>query len=192
MRYLVRLLNARHSTPEQADHISIDFNETVSKSGVSLKNFRVSEYAIEFDLFAENEEMLREVVRVLVSQNGQLLNVRDLSEEQEFSDKQHVVTLTRDLFNEQRYWECHEVMESIWRMEENPAEKDVQQGVILAASAMVHAQRNELSVCLSMLTRAVDRLKKSQWEDYLGLDVDALQEDLTKMLETKQVFSPRV
>lgn len=192
LRYLVRLSNTKHRKPEQVDHISQELNETASKFGASLRNFRVSEYAIEFDLFVKNVKMQEEVVQVLVSQNRKLLNLRELGEERRFKDKQHVIALTKDLFNEQRYWECHEVMESIWRKERFPDEKELQQGVILVASALVHAQRNEMIVCFAMVAKALDRLKKWNGKSYLGLDIVSLQQDLMKMLETKHVSFPRV
>ena len=121
-----------------------------------------------------------------------MLNVRDLGEEQEFKDKQGVVARSRDLFNEQSYWECHEVMESIWRKETIGAERDLQQGVILVASALVHAQRNEMNLCFGMVGKALDRLEKWHGKSYLGIDIGSLQEDLIKILETKHVFFPRV
>lgn len=191
LRYLVRLSNTKHRKPVQVDQISQELNEMASRLGASLKNFRVSEYAIEFDLFVKDVK-IQEVVKVLVSENGQLLNMRDLGEELGFKNKQCVVAATKDLFNEQRYWECHEVMELIWRKEKIPDEKDLQQGVILVASALVHAQRNEMIVCFTMVAKALDRLKKWHGKSYFGLDVGSLREDLMKMLERKDISFPRV
>ncbi len=101
----------------------------VEKFGISLKNFRISEVAIEFDLFTKEAESEKYAVKALVSEYGSLLSERNLSQEQaEVPSKQVTVQLGIELFNEQRYWECHEAIEDIWRNEKNPVERDTPAG----------------------------------------------------------------
>ena len=102
-------------------------------------------------------------------------------------DKEGVVRESVRLFNEQRYWECHETLEQIWRKERDPVEKAVLQGVILAASALVHAQKSENEVCLGMIPRALEKLGRWEKPTYYSVDVKQLMEALRRMLETKRI-----
>lgn len=46
------------------------------------------------------------------------------------------------LWNEQRYYDAHDVLEQLWLAEEDPAEARFYQGLIQAAGAFVHLQKN--------------------------------------------------
>ncbi len=189
-RYLVRVANVKEFKPGQIDEISSDLQKIAQKFGGDLKNVRISAYAIEFDLFTASEK-LDQVIKAL-SKHWSLLGVRDLGEEQIFTNKQEVVNTTKNLLNEERYWECHEVMELIWRRESNSSEKALQHGIILLVSALVHSQKNEESVCLRMLGRTLEKL--SVWKDteYYGLDIGKLRESIAKMLDTVNIVLPTI
>jgi len=189
LRYLIRLDNVKKCKPHQIREISIGFSKTTEEFGTLLKNFRISEVAIEFDLFAKDAESEKQAVKALVLEYGSLLSERRLTQEQSnVQTKQATVELVIELFNEQRYWECHEVMESIWRKEKDPVEKELQQGVILAASVLVHAQKGEEDVCFGMLPRTLEKLCFCEKQDYLGLNVDLLKNHLQEMLETRRIL----
>lgn len=193
LRYLIRLDNVEMCTPHQIGKLSGNFSRVVERFGTSLKNFRISEVAIEFDLFAKDAESEKQAVKALVSEYGSLLSERNLSQEVlEVQDKRATVQLVIKLFNEQRYWECHEAMEGIWRKEKDPMEKDLQQGVILAASALVHAQKDESDVCFGMLSRTLEKLSCWKERDYLGLNVDLLKNHLQEMLETRRILFQKI
>lgn len=192
LRYIVRLNNSKKSKPQQIHEISSELVRVVEKFGVSGKNFRISEVAIEFDLFANDDESKNRAIEALVLQYGPLLSERNLSEESKIQDKRAVVKLAKELFDEQRYWECHEVMEAIWRREKDPMEKDLQNGVILAASALVHAQKDEIGVCFGMLPRTIEKLACWKGRDYYGLGVDLLRTRLKDMLVTHDIKFQRL
>nr|MDG6923678.1 hypothetical protein [Nitrososphaerota archaeon] len=69
----------------------------------------------------------------------------------------------------------------------NAEEKAVQQGVILAASALVHAQKNEDDVCLGMIPRALEKLGRWSGSSYYSLDVKELKDMLNRIQETKHI-----
>jgi len=83
-------------------------------------------------------------------------------------------------------------MEGMWRKEKDPVEKDLQQGVILAASALVHAQKGEEDVCFGMLPRTLEKLSSFEKQYYLGLNVDLLKNHLQEMLETRRILFQRI
>ncbi len=187
-RYLFRIANKEKYKPEQISEVIAKYEKLSQKFGVSLKNFRISELAIEFDLFAKNEE----VVKSVVSELGPLLTERDLNDESPVLGKQAIVHSIIELFNAQRYWECHETMEVIWRTETNRLEKELQQGVILAASALVHAQKNENSVCLGMITRSIAMMERWKEERYYGMPIGSLKKFLKKTVETREISFPKI
>jgi predicted metal-dependent hydrolase len=73
------------------------------------------------------------------------------------------------LFNRGAYWESHEALEGAWRSSRSGFYK----GLILYASAFVHAERGNSLGTAAQLAKAVGELEPYR-PSYLGLDVDAL------------------
>ncbi len=76
-----------------------------------------------------------------------------------------------DLFNREEFWASHEVLEDDWRR----LGSDFYQGLILYASAFVHAVRGNPHGIVAQLDKAEDRLSRYS-PTYLGVDVKALLE----------------
>ena len=84
-----------------------------------------------------------------------------------------------ELFNAQEYWESHEVLEGPWREEGS----DFYQGLILYASAFVHAQRGNAHGIGAQLEKAERKLARYRpW--YLGIDVDAVLKHAVRCRES--------
>jgi uncharacterized protein len=196
-RYLVRLSNRKDFSPKQTLPLMIEFRKMVDGLGVVVKNMRVTEVAIEFDLYATDKAAMERSVSELSKQYGEVLLDRDLTDEEMkfpalYKDKVETVKESVDLFNEQRYWECHEAMEQIWRRETNTTEKSVQQGMILSASALVHAQKDEEKICLGMIPRTLAKLDAWKEETYYALNVGRLRRVMEEMLESGKVTFPKI
>ena len=88
------------------------------------------------------------------------------------------------LFNEERFWECHEILETVWHKSRG-AERDLIQGLILTAAGFVHYQKDEQDTCLSILARA--RAKLSGGERLDPLDVSRLIMRLDRILTSHRV-----
>jgi len=73
------------------------------------------------------------------------------------------------LFNGEDFWESHEILEAPWRVGRSP----FYHGLILVASAFVHAQRGNPHGVRVQLAKAMRRLDACR-PAYLGVDVDAL------------------
>lgn len=73
------------------------------------------------------------------------------------------------LFNARKYWESHEVLEGPWRANKSPFFK----GMIIYASAFVHAQRGNPRGVLKQLRKA-ERYLESYRPYYMGVDVDRI------------------
>ena len=75
-----------------------------------------------------------------------------------------------ELVNRGEYWESHEVLEGPWREHRS----DFLQGLILYASAFVHARRGNRHGIQAQLRKARDKLAGYP-SAYLGVDVEALR-----------------
>lgn len=73
------------------------------------------------------------------------------------------------LFNEGRFWESHEALEGPWRANGS----DFYRGLIIYASAFVHAQRDNPHGVVAQLEKAEAYLTPYR-PRYHGLDVDRL------------------
>lgn len=82
------------------------------------------------------------------------------------------------LFNEERFFETHEVWEQVWRAAP-PAEKDFYQGMIHLTVALYQAKRENWRAAHSQLRRAARRL--AAFEPARGdLDLRTLQESVRR------------
>jgi hypothetical protein len=64
------------------------------------------------------------------------------------------------LFNRGRYWEAHEALEVVWR-QAVPPERDLWQGLIQAAAAMLHRERGNRHGLLTQGAAAIQKLRRA-------------------------------
>lgn len=74
-----------------------------------------------------------------------------------------------ELFNARLFWDSHEVLESPWRINRS----DFYQGLIIYASAFVHAQRGNPVGVRKQLAKVPGKLTKYR-PHYMGVDVEAI------------------
>jgi uncharacterized protein len=86
-----------------------------------------------------------------------------------------------DLFNEGRFFECHEAWEEIWKRSDGEV-KLFYQGMIQAAVAILHAQRGNLEGARSLYEKASAKLAPIPYE-HLGLAVGELRIELSRFIE---------
>lgn len=77
-----------------------------------------------------------------------------------------------------RYWDSHEALEDAWRR----LDSDFYQGLILYASAFVHARRDNRHGILAQLGKAERALEPCR-PSYLGLDVEGILEHAARCRE---------
>lgn len=182
IRFLVRVANKENLTPENIDAIARRSNSLLNPYHASLGNIRVSKYAIEMDLFPPNVRDAAALAHHLEQEFGETLTLRQLDlPTPPPTSSRDVITLSRGLFNDQRFWETHEEVEALWKTKAGE-EKEVLQGFILVAVAFVHLQKNEEKVCLSILKRALKTLEVPIHE-YEGLNVDLVRERVREVLK---------
>ena len=155
-RYLLRLANKSKSKPGDIHQIS-DQIRGILGSRESASHFRIGTTAIEFNLFVRSSEELVKIETLLNESGLEILSDKLLDTPPKPVRRDEALREGVQLFNEERYWESHEVLEQIWR-ESKGAERDALQGLILTAAAFVHYQKNETDVFLSIIKRARAKL----------------------------------
>jgi hypothetical protein len=86
-------------------------------------------------------------------------------------DKSHLHLIARGvkLFNEQKYWECHEELEHHWLEEPGPL-RNIYWAIIQVAAAMIHYRENNLIGARGLIFKAkekIDRVDKMHLENDL-------------------------
>ena len=74
--------------------------------------------------------------------------------------KDNIIDHAIFLFNIERFWKSHEVLEGIWK-ESTGVEKRILNGIILIDAAFVHYQKNEIDIFVSILKRSLEKLHES-------------------------------
>jgi hypothetical protein len=190
MRYLVRLANSQGYTPRDVKMLQAKIRELLG-SGDKIGNLRISTSAIEFDLFAEQTD-LNGSKSLLEAKISKVVTLRPIESRASARGEKETLREGIDLFNQERFWEAHEALEEIW----HPAtgvERDTIQGLILTAAALVHYQKNENAICVSILGRAREKLGKI--DNFKGLDIkhlragveQTLKDNMPKLLQVEWV-----
>ncbi|RNJ75866.1 MAG: DUF309 domain-containing protein [Nitrosopumilus sp. H8] len=179
-RYLLHFKNKKY-TPEDSRKIVYWARDLASEMDVSVRLARVATKFLEFDVAAEKDDL--DGLLKALSPIGEIDNVRHVAEEK-FSKEQGV----KDgifYFNNERYWECHEALEGVWKQCQG-REKEMLQGIILVAVAFAHAQENDTGIGVGMLHRALEKLGTSP-SMYHNIDVDRIRKKTTSMQESGEL-----
>lgn len=178
MRYLVRLANTQGYTPKDVKMIQEEIRELLGSED-KIGNLRISSSAIEFDLFAEPTH-LNGPKSLLEGKISKVITLRSIDPRASSRGKHETLQEGIDLFNQERFWEAHEVLEEIWHSATG-VDRDIIQGLILTAAALVHYQKNEKTVCVSILGRAMEKL--GTLDNFKGLDTKRLRADIQQILK---------
>jgi predicted metal-dependent hydrolase len=177
---MVHLKNSFY-VPTDAKTLLAKADELTSKMDVIVRDMRVSTKYLEFDVSVKKEELTK-VVKQFES-IGSLYDARHVVEEK--IEKEDALKNAKQYFNDERYWECHEVLEGVWK-KTHEGEKELVQGIILVAAALVHYQKYENEICLSIMTRAMEKLSNASGQ-YYDFDMDMFRKMVEKMISSKKI-----
>ncbi|MSS85841.1 MAG: hypothetical protein CK526_03105 [Thaumarchaeota archaeon] len=173
-RYLIHLKNEKY-IPINSREILHQARDLIFGMNAHVRLARIATTFIEFDVAIETVD-----VNILVkklSPIGDLDNIRHVVEEKIEMDQGIKDGIF--YFNSERFWECHESFEAVWKQCFG-REKELVQGIILVAVAFAHAQENELSIGVAMLTRALEKLGSSP-SMYHSIDVERIRKKSVEM-----------
>jgi Domain of unknown function (DUF309) len=165
LRFLLRVL------PNDPDRQAIlESVKGLAKTlGARVTHPRWTSYgALEVDLFTPSVQDFQLFVATL-EPLSKVEFTKNLDEAPPFKPKEEVLEEAKGYFNAERYWECHETLESVWRPAKGD-EKSLVQGIILVCAALVHEQRGEREVALGIYKRALPQIA---WQEltYHGIDI---------------------
>ena len=173
-RFMVHIKNSTFS-PSDSRELVYKARDLCRDIGASVRVARVASKFIEFDVEVEKEklDLLVEKLKPI----GELENARHIAEEK--IEKDDGIKDGIFYFNNERFWECHEAFEGVWK-ECYGREKELVQGIILLAVAFAHSQKNDSSIGLGMLNRSLEKLGSSP-SMYHKIDVDRIRKKIIEM-----------
>ena len=178
-RFMIHLKNSRHVLPQDSSKLLTQARHLAAGMNITIRDMRVSSRYLEFDASIEKER-LDELVRKLES-IGPLDHAKHVVEEP--IEKNDAIEKGRFYFNNERFWESHEILEGAWKKSEGK-EKELIQGIILVAAALVHYQKDENDVCLSIFGRALEKIDDATGK-YHEIDIDVLRNKVSNMIKTR-------
>lgn len=179
MRFLVRLKNIHGFMPKDSKALTIAAFDLIKVLNADVGNLRVSQAAIEFDVLVPSKEVMDLCLKKLVEGLGDPLTVRELDLPAQISTPARAVEEGILLFNEERYWESHESLEAAWRTA-TAVEREILQAIILLAASLVHLQKDESDVALSIMKRA--NVKLPQEGTCYSIDLSKLKQRVNDLL----------
>jgi len=177
---MVHLKNSGY-VPTDAKTLLEKADQLTSGMDVIVRDMRVSTKYLEFDVSVKKEE-LDEIVKKFQS-IGPLSDARPVVEEK--IEKEEALQRAKRYFNDEKYWECHEALEGVWK-KTHEGEKDLVQGIILVAAALVHYQKNENDIGLSIMKRAMEKLSSASGV-YYDVDMDKFRKTTEKMISSGKI-----
>ena len=180
-RYMLHLKNTSELNRKMAKDILRQSRRLASGMDLTLRDCRVSKKYVEFDTSIPQSN-LDELVEKL-SVIGPLDHAKHVVEE--IVEKEKAISEGISYFNNERFWECHEILESVWKNCDGD-EKLLVQGLILVAAGLVHYQKDEDPICLSIFNRALEKLENSD-SQYHNIDIDKIKRTVNEMINSKDV-----
>ena len=181
IRFMVYLNNQQFSSLD-ANFILKNARKSVGSYDIIVRDCRVSRFFIELDISISKEEKIENIIDLL----KEISSLKEFVEVKErVYKKKEAIERSIQLFNEEKYWWSHEVLEGIWKIASG-SEKELLNGLILVSAAFVHDQKNEKEISLSILQRALIKLFSSSGT-YYAINVDIIKEKIKNIIENKQI-----
>ena len=179
---MLHLKNSKYS-PKDAKTMLNNSRDLIYGMTAVIRDCRVSSKFIELDVSVHKNNL--ELLLDKLSLIGQTDHSRLIIEEE--IEKEQLVKDGISYFNNERFWECHEALEGAWKQSKGD-EKELIQGLILIAAALVHYQKDEDDICLSVLGRALEKLRDKSGR-YCEINVDSVKQKTIEMLDKKEIFT---
>lgn len=154
---------------------------SLTSDDITVRDVRVSKMHIEMDITIPDGALNDTIVAVRPI--GDMLDAHRIINEQVIKEEAIQDGIT--YFNAERFWESHEAFEAAWK-ECFDREKDLVQGIILAAAGFVHYQKSQDVICLSIFNRALQKLSPCTGV-YHSMDVERLKAKLHDMVQSKSI-----
>ncbi|TLX68211.1 MAG: DUF309 domain-containing protein [Thaumarchaeota archaeon] len=186
LRYMVYLRNKKYF-PQDASSILSLSRKTLQEDKIIIRDVRIANHFLELDISIASFSEL-EKIKSQLSMIAPVIEIDRIVEKD--IDKEESIKLARELFNNEKYWKTHEVLEGTWKHTRGN-EKELLNGIILVAAALVHYQKGEQVICISILKRALNKLNNSRGK-YFGINIDSLKNEITNIIGSTKVSKFRI
>ena len=109
------------------------------------------------------------------------------------------------LFNEQKYWECHEALEDVWMEDRQDPTRNVYWAVIQVAAACIHYRDQNLIGARGMISKSKEKFKRCRdlhlltdlafkyldWEEFERLTMAVPEGDKSQLEDFSPLFDFR-
>ena len=180
---MLHLKNSSNLNRKMAKDILRESRRLASGMDLILRDCRISKKYIELDTSIPQSNLDQLIEKL--SPIGSLDHAKHVVEE--IVEKEQAISDGISYFNDERFWECHEILEGVWKNCTGD-EKLLVQGLILVAAGLVHYQKDEDEICISIFNRAMTKLENSNGE-YHNIDIDKIKNTVTEMINSKDVSS---
>ena len=188
-RYLVYLDNKNNYLPTNSSSVLHSLRMLLQNyNHAVVRDIRISSYFIEIDVSTQDNTSLSPddynffgPINIL----GSLIRLEELNEVTDFISREDAVMSSVFLFNMERYWKSHEVLESVWKDSKGQT-KNLLNGLILVDAAYVHFQKGENAIFFSILNRSLEKFRDYS-EYFYDINMEFLLKDINKIIHTKSV-----
>ena len=180
-RFIVHLRNIMPYAPKDATVLLRRARELVGIEA-TIRDARVSKKYIEFDISIRDGMDINRIIEKLeaISTLDSYEHIIDRDIE-----KDEAIKRAMQLFNDEKYWQAHEVLEYVWK-NESGIEKDILNGIILVAAAFVHDEKDESDVCISILQRARKKFGRASGT-YYGIDLNRITDRISAIINSGKI-----
>nr|KJR71814.1 MAG: hypothetical protein TU36_05790 [Vulcanisaeta sp. AZ3] len=168
MRYLIIVRNPGYTPSDRPQLMA-----RLRGLGLRVINVRVATDHVEVDLDTED---VAKVLPIVIANIGCVIDVVDLSVERRVVDP--LGEFVR-LFNAERYWEAHEVLEGVWRVSGDVGI----QGLIVLAAAYVKLQEGNPEAFMRLLERASELIMRGNPR---GVDTREIMRVIEEIMRVKK------
>lgn len=121
--------------------------------------------------------------------------------------KEHLEKMAEgiELFNEQKYWECHEALEDLWMEDRQDPTRNIYWAVIQVGAACIHYRDQNLIGARGMIFKSKEKFKRCRdlhilsdlafkyldWDEFERLAVAVPEGDQSSLEDFKELFDFR-
>ncbi len=121
--------------------------------------------------------------------------------------KEHLEKMAEgiELFNEQKYWECHEALEDLWMEDRQDPTRNIYWAVIQVAAACIHYRDQNLIGARGMIFKSKEKFKRCRdlhilsdlafkyldWDEFERLALAVPEGDQSSLEDFKELFDFR-
>jgi hypothetical protein len=188
-RYLIYLGNKNNYLPTSSSSVLHSLRMLLQNfNKVVVRDVRISSYFIEMDVStAENTLLSAQDINFFgpINKIGSLIGIEELNEVTDILSPKDAVMSSVFLFNMERYWKSHEVLETVWKDSEGQS-KSLLNGLILVDAAYVHFQKGENTIFFSILNRSLEKFKNYSG-DFYDINMELLLKNINNIILTKKI-----